>query len=40
MQVIAFPNRHYLPDEEALALAVTVVDTMTELDDVLAELTA
>ncbi len=31
MRVIAFPNRHYPPDAEALALADIVIDAMTEL---------
>ena len=31
MHVIAFPNRHYAPDAEALALAHTVIDSLAGL---------
>jgi HAD superfamily hydrolase (TIGR01509 family) len=31
MRVVAYPNRHYPPDAEALALADTVIDSLAEL---------
>jgi hypothetical protein len=31
MHVIAYPNRHYRPEAEALALADTVIDSLGEL---------
>jgi hypothetical protein len=31
MHVIAFPNRHYAPGADALALAHTVIDSLTGL---------
>jgi hypothetical protein len=31
MRVIAYPNRHYAPDAESLALADTVIDSLGEL---------
>jgi HAD superfamily hydrolase (TIGR01509 family) len=33
MHVIAYPNRHYPPDAEALALAHTVIDSLAELGE-------
>jgi HAD superfamily hydrolase (TIGR01509 family) len=40
MRVVAYPNRHYPPGAEALALADTVIASLTELDAALAALTA
>lgn len=40
MDVVAFPNRHYPPDEEALALAATVIGSLSEVEGALDRLIA